>query len=99
MANALKGTKFNLAGQKSLYTGKVRAYLIHHRIPFVERGAGHPTFMAEILPQIGRWIIPVIVTPDGTILQDGTEIIDHFEAKGLGQYSVVPTDPVARSVS
>ena len=24
MANALKGTKFNLAGQKSLYTGKVR---------------------------------------------------------------------------
>ncbi|MEL6686140.1 MAG: glutathione S-transferase [Pseudomonadota bacterium] len=83
----------------SLYTGKVRAYLIHHGIPFEERGAGHPTFMADILPQLGRWIIPVVVTPDGTVLQDGTAIIDYFEAKELGRYSVIPSDPVARSVA
>lgn len=83
----------------SLFTGKVRAYLRHHNIPFVERGAGHPTYTGEIVPKIGRWIIPVLVTPDGTIIQDGTDIIDHFDAQGLEQYSVYPDDPVMRAVA
>jgi glutathione S-transferase len=68
----------------SLYTAKVRAYLRKQRIEFEERAAGDPRFMNEILPQIGRWIVPVVQLPDGTILQDGAVIIDYFEAKGLG---------------
>ena len=64
----------------SLYTGKVRSYLRKQRIAFEERPAGDPRFREEIVPQIGRWIIPVLQMPDGTLLQDGAAIIDHFEA-------------------
>ena len=48
----------------SLYTAKVRAYLRKQRIPFEERAAGDPRFANEVLPQIGRWIIPVLQTPE-----------------------------------
>ena len=64
----------------SLYTGKVRSYLRKQRIAFDERPAGDPRFREEIVPQIGRWIIPVLQMPDGTLLQDGAAILDHFEA-------------------
>jgi glutathione S-transferase len=68
----------------SLYTAKVRSYLKKQGIAFEERPAGDPRFMTEILPQIGRWIIPVVQLPDGTLLQDGAVIIDHFEAQEMG---------------
>ena len=65
----------------SLYTAKVRAYLRKQRIEFEERAAGDPRFMNEILPQIGRWIVPVVQLPDGTLLQDGAVFSDPFEEK------------------
>ena len=68
----------------SLYTAKVRSYLKKQGVAFEERPAGDPRFMTEILPQIGRWIIPVVQLPDGTLLQDGAVIIDHFEAQKMG---------------
>ena len=53
---------FTLYGmQASLY-----AYLRRNRIPFTERGAGHPEFAARIMPEIGRFIMPVIEAPGGT---------------------------------
>ncbi len=64
----------------SLYTAKVRAYLRKRRLPFVERAPAHPAFQEKIIPAIGRWIIPVIELPDGTIIQDGADILAHFEA-------------------
>ncbi|MGJ8560188.1 MAG: glutathione S-transferase N-terminal domain-containing protein [Litorimonas sp.] len=96
----MSDTPYYLYGMSaSLFTGKVRAYLIHHGIPFVERGAGHPTFTQEIVPKIGRWIIPVLVTPDGQIIQDGTDIIDHLDAKGLSRHPLCPEDPVLHAVA
>lgn len=96
----MSDTPYYLYGMSaSLFTGKVRSYLIHHGIAFVERGAGHPVFTQEIVPQIGRWIIPVLVTPDGQIIQDGTDIIDHLDAKGLSRHPVRPKDPVLRAVA
>lgn len=93
-------TPFILYGMSaSLFTGKVRAYLIHNGIPFVERGAGHPTFTQEIVPKIGRWIIPVLVTPSGDIIQDGADIIDHLDARGWSRHTVKPEDPVMRAVA
>lgn len=65
----------------SLYTAKVRSYLRKQRIAFEERPAGDPRFVAEVVPAIGRWIIPVLQLPDGTLLQDGAVIIDHLEAR------------------
>ncbi|MEO1042947.1 MAG: glutathione S-transferase N-terminal domain-containing protein [Pseudomonadota bacterium] len=77
----------------SLYTGKVRAYLIRRRIAFEERIAATPTFAKEIIPKIGRFIIPVLVTPDGEIWQDGTEIIDRLEERHPNDFPVVPSSP------
>lgn len=90
----MSDTPYILYGMSaSLFTGKARAYLIHHGITFIERGAGHPTFTQEIVPKIGRWIIPVLVTPDGQIIQDGADIIDHLDAQGLSRNPVRPEDP------
>lgn len=75
----------------SLYTAKVRAYLRKRRIPFIERAPAHEAFGARIVPAIGRWIIPVIELPDGTILQDGADILAHFERQSP---FAVPASPV-----
>ena len=83
----------------SLYTGKVRAYLRHQGISFVERGAGHPQFRDEVMPVIGRFIMPVVQTPQGEIIQDGSVILDHFEASGLGKRSIQPQNRTLRAIS
>lgn len=96
----MSDTPYILYGMSaSLYTGKVRAYLIHHGVPFIERGAGHPAFTQDIVPKIGRWIIPVLVTPDEEIIQDGVDIIDKLEARGHSRTSVRPEDPVLCAVA
>ena len=66
----------------SLYTGKSRAYLRKQGVRYVERSPSHPAYRDEVLPQIRRSIIPVLVCPDGTIVQDSVDILDHFEACG-----------------
>ena len=83
----------------SLYTAKARSYLRKQGLPLEQRVPGDPRFSQEILPATGRWIVPVMQTPDGTIVQDGTDIIDHVEASGLATRSAYPADPVARVVS
>jgi len=83
----------------SLYTAKVRSYLRKQGLAYEERIPGDPRFAADILPAIGRWIIPVMQTPDGQIIQDGAEIIDHLEQCGAATRSAFPSDPVARVVS
>jgi glutathione S-transferase len=75
----------------SLYSGKARSYLIKQRIDFQEVTAGHPDYEKEVMPKIGRWIIPVLKTPDGELVQDGTDIIDWFESKGKTRVSAYPT--------
>lgn len=65
----------------SLYTGKARSYLIKKGLPFDERMASDPRFMSEIVPQIGHFVIPVILSPEGSLVQDTTAIIDHCEAR------------------
>jgi len=75
----------------SLYTGKLRSYLRKARIDYVERAVGLPEFRAVVAPAVGRWIMPVLQLPDGSYLQDGAAIIDHFEAVApvLGETGVI----------
>ena len=86
----------------SLYTGKVRSYLRRQGIDFVEVAPGSDQYLKRIVPIVGRWIIPCLETPDGTIIQDGADIIDYFE-KGDGQslrtWSVYPESPVLLAIS
>ena len=85
---------YTLYGMRaSLYTGKARAYLIKQDIEYLEVVPGSRRFLKEIVPKIGRMIIPTIETPDGEIIQDSTEIIDYFEKKGLARQSAYPTTP------
>lgn len=67
----------------SLYTGKTRAYLRKQGIRYVERATADPRFREEIVPAIGRGIIPVVVLPDGSVVQDTVDILDHFEDAGV----------------
>lgn len=82
----------------SLYTAKARSYLIKQRVDFEEAIPADPAW-PDITRAIGRWIIPVLVTPAGEMIQDGTAIIDHVEAAGLARASAYPETPVHRAVS
>jgi len=85
--------------QASLYTGKVRAYMRRNHIPVIERGAGHPEFYSTIFSQLKRYIMPVLVTPSGEIIQDGTDILDYLEDKGVGRQPLYPDDPVIKAIA
>ncbi|OQW72817.1 MAG: hypothetical protein BVN33_11665 [Proteobacteria bacterium ST_bin13] len=92
-------TDYRLYGMPgSLYTAKARSYLIKQRIDFEEdipAAAAWP----DVTKAIGRWIIPVLETPTGEIIQDGAAIIDHVEAAGLARRSAYPETPVHRAIS
>lgn len=88
---------YGMAG--SLYTGKVRAYMRQNHVPFVEHKAGGKRFTEQIVPKVNRWIIPVVETPEGELIQDGTVILDHFEARGASRKSIYPKTPVMRAVA
>lgn len=76
----------------SLYTGKARSYLIKQGIPFENGAAGEAEFRERIVPAIGRWIIPVLQTGDGALIQDGSDIIAWFD--GGHAPGVTPRWPV-----
>lgn len=77
----------------SLYSGKARSYLRKAGIPFEERLHSHPDYSARILPAIKRFVIPVLETPDGEIVQDTTEIIEFLEARHSAPLGVYPESP------
>jgi glutathione S-transferase len=88
-------TPLTLYGVKiSMFTGKVRSYFIKQGIDFTEVAPVTPHFQTVIIPQIGRRIIPVIEFDDGQIVQDTTDIIDHFEAKGGLPCPAYPKEPL-----
>ncbi|MGL4543633.1 MAG: glutathione S-transferase N-terminal domain-containing protein [Polymorphobacter sp.] len=83
----------------SLYTAKVRSYFRKQRIDYVERAVGMPEFRDTVVPAIGRWIIPVVKLPGGQLIQDGSAIIDHFEAVGPTRYPALPPPGVQRVIA
>ncbi len=62
----------------SLYSGKARSYLIKAGIPFREMAPSDPHYHERVLPQAGRQSLPTIELAEGTVVRDGTQIIDHF---------------------
>lgn len=83
----------------SLYTGKVRAYMRRNHVPFREEKAGDERFNNVVTKEVGRWIIPVIETPDGAYVQDGTDILDYFESRGFSKQSIYPGDPKLKVIA
>lgn len=80
---------FTLYGMTaSLYTAKVRAYMRQQNIPFREVAPGRDEFTQNVLPEVGRWIIPVVKTPEGRLFQDGIHILDYLEESGEAKTSL-----------
>jgi len=77
----------------SLYSGKARAYLIKQHIDFDDISPADPHYDTVIRPAIGRWIIPVMQTPDNEIVQDGVDIIDWFESRNMARLPAYPKTP------
>ncbi len=79
----------------SLFTGKARAYLDWKGADYREVAPNEKVRQELILPAIGRMVIPVVQLDDGTLLQDTSVIIDHYEASAGGP-SVYPSGPRQR---
>jgi glutathione S-transferase len=77
----------------SMFTGKARAYLRKRGVPFQERLVNDPRFGGVIAPSLGRFMIPVLETPDGAIIQDTADILDHIEQAFPAPVSIYPTGP------
>ena len=88
----LYGTDF------SLYTGKVRSYLIKKGIPYNEVLSTIRVYKKFIVPRTGVRYIPVLQTPDDQVYQDTTVIIDQLEKK-FPEPSIYPSTPMQRLVS
>lgn len=91
--------KYTLYGTPfSLYTGKVRAYLINKNIPFDEVFSSLDVYKNIIVPQTGVRFVPVLKTPEGEYLQDTSVIIDSIE-KRHSDNSFIPSTPKQQLVS
>ncbi|MBU6253048.1 MAG: glutathione S-transferase family protein [Alphaproteobacteria bacterium] len=82
----------------SLYSGKMRSYLIKKGLPYQERYPSDPDFGMRILPAVGHMVVPVVETPAGEILQDSGDIIDLLEAR-YAEPVLDPVTPVQKAVS
>ncbi|MDJ0642472.1 MAG: glutathione S-transferase family protein [Erythrobacter sp.] len=76
----------------SLFSGKARAFLDWKGVDYIEIAPNLEIRNEVIVPAVGRMIIPVMKLGDGTILQDTSLIIDHYEA-AIGGPSVFPETP------
>ena len=86
-----------IGAEMSPYSVKVRAYFRYKAIPhqWVLRNAAS---QAEYEKHARMPIIPLVITPEGTGIQDSTPIIDGIE-KLHPEPTIHPDDPVARFVS
>ena len=76
----------------SLYTGRVRSYLIKNGIRYRERETHSEHFKNEVLPKAGGLrTIPIVETSDGMVIRDGVAIVDHFE--DTNGHDCSPTSP------
>jgi glutathione S-transferase len=90
------GVYQHLAHEVSLYSGKTRAYLRYKKIPFEEELS--LDLHDRIKTEVGRKIVPVVVTPEGEFLQDTTVIIDRLEER-FPQPSIYPDTPLQKLVA
>jgi glutathione S-transferase len=78
----IAGDKYVLWGASwSLYTAKVRPYLIKKGIDYVEINPSHPHFNDSIMDKVGYFTVPVLETPQGEVIADSTEIMEFLEPK------------------
>ncbi len=80
-------------GLGSPYSMKMRAVLRYRRLPHRWVQVGTPEVMTELYKHVRAPVIPVIVFPDGTVMNDSTPLIRELERRHPGERSIVPDDP------
>lgn len=97
--NTAKAGIYTLWGvAHSFYTGKIRSYLIKKGVPFREVYPSKPEFRTRIVPVVRHMVVPILEAPEGDVIQDTTDMIEHLEAR-FPQPLVVPNTPVQRAVA
>jgi glutathione S-transferase len=81
----------------SPYSSKTRTYLRFKGTPHEDI---QPTFlkMRQLTSRVGFMVMPVVEQPDGSVLQDTSDIIDALEAQ-QPEPSIIPPGPRQRLVS
>ena len=82
----------------SFYTGKARSYLLKKGIDHREVFPSDPRFAERIVPELGYVAMPVVELCDGTLIQDTTDIILHFERE-VPEPGLLPTSPVQNAAA
>ncbi len=82
----------------SYYTGKIRSYLIKKGVLYRELMPAHPEFATRVVPGIRHFVVPVLETPDGRLIQDTTDMIEHLELEVPGPI-MIPVTPVQKAVA
>lgn len=82
----------------SLYTGKVRSYLIYKNLPYQEVFSSLKVYKNIIIPKTGVRFIPILKTSADEYIQDTTVIIDTLEQRH-SQRPVIPTTAKQKLVS
>ena len=91
-AREIAGDKYILWGASwSLYTSKVRPYLIKKRIDYVELCPSHPDYMDHVVKKVGYFTVPVLEAPDGEIIADSTKIMEYLESR-FPEPAMLPED-------
>ncbi len=74
----------------SPYSAKTRSYLMYKGIDFEDHSPSLRKLTWTIRRAVGRPIMPTVLLPDGTWLQDSSAIIDHFEQRFHAPTSTPP---------
>ena len=82
----------------SPYSAKTRAYLRYKGIPFADRTPNIFTLNYRVRKAVGKFIMPTVELPDGTWLQDSSDIIDKLELAHPAP-SVFPSEPKQKMAS
>jgi len=74
---------------RSHFSAKLRPALRYKQLYCLE----YPPDMGEIVRRTGLGFVPVLITPEGEMLQDTTEIIDAVERR-VPEPALIPADPL-----
>jgi glutathione S-transferase len=86
------------AAEISYFSGKVRPALRYKALPYVEKLPTPAAYREVIVPRTGLAFIPILLTPEGDVWQDTSEILDALEAR-VPEPPLYPRSPLLRIAS